>query len=193
MVEHCGSGGTVRETSAMRMFVGSLATETNTFAPLPVDRAAFESAFYAPPGTHPDTPTLCSAPMIAARRRARQEGFTLIEGTSAWAEPAGLVSRAAFEGLRDEILDQLKAALPVDIALFGLHGAMVADGYEDCEGDLLARAREIVGPGAVIGAEYDLHCHLTEKRIAACDVAVLFKEFPHTDFLARAEDLVDLA
>ena len=177
----------------MRMFVGSLATETNTFAPLPVDRAAFESAFYAPPGTHPDTPTLCSAPMIAARRRARQEGFTLIEGTSAWAEPAGLVSRAAFEGLRDEILDQLRAALPVDIALFGLHGAMVADGYEDCEGDLLARAREIVGPGAVIGAEYDLHCHLTEKRIAACDVVVLFKEFPHTDFLARAEDLVDLA
>ena len=122
----------------MRMFVGSLATETNTFAPLPVDRAAFESAFYAPPGTHPDTPTLCSAPMIAARRRARQEGFTLIEGTSAWAEPAGLVSRVAFEGLRDEILDQLSAALPVDIALFGLHGAMVADGYEDCEGDLLA-------------------------------------------------------
>ena len=45
----------------------------------------------------------------------------------------------------------------------------------------------------MIGAEYDLHCHLTEKRIAACDVVVLFKEFPHTDFLARAEDLVDLA
>ena len=83
--------------------------------------------------------------------------------------------------------------MPVDIALFGLHGAMVADGYEDCEGDLLARAREIVGPEAVIGAEYDLHCHLTEKRVAACDLVVLFKEFPHTDFLARAEDLVDLA
>jgi hypothetical protein len=84
-------------------------------------------------------------------------------------------------------------AMPVDIALFGLHGAMVAEGYEDCEGDLLARAREIVGPKAIVGAEYDLHCHLTEKRVAACDVVVLFKEFPHTDFLARAEDLVDLA
>jgi microcystin degradation protein MlrC len=177
----------------MRMFVASLATETNTFAPLPVDRLAFEHAFYAPPGTHPETPTLCSAPIVAARRRAALDGFTLIEGTSAWAEPAGLVSRTGFESLRDEILDQLRAAMPVDVALFGLHGAMVADNYEDCEGDLLARARAVVGPEAVIGAEYDLHCHLTEKRVAACDLVVLFKEFPHTDFLARAEDLVDLA
>lgn len=177
----------------MRMFVASLATETNTFAPLPVDRAAFETAFYAPPGAHPATPTLCSAPVVAARARAARDGFTLIEGTSTWAEPAGLVSRGAFESLRDEILGQLRAAMPVDIALFGLHGAMVADGYDDCEGDLLARAREIAGPRAIIGAEYDLHCHLTEQRVAACDIVVLFKEFPHTDFLARAKELVDLS
>ncbi len=177
----------------MRMFVASLATETNTFAPLPVGRAAFEASFYAPPGQHPLTPTLCSAPVVAARARARTGGFTLIEGTSAWAEPAGLVSRAGYESLRDEILGQLKAAMPVDIALFGLHGAMVADGYEDVEGDLLERARAIAGASAVIGAEYDMHCHLTKKRVAAADISILFKEFPHTDFLARAEELVDLA
>src|SRR5690606_405842 len=57
---------------------------------------------------------------------------------------------------------------------------------------LLARARTIVGPGCVIGAELDMHCHLTDKRVAAADVLVAFKEFPHTDFLKRAEDLVDL-
>jgi microcystin degradation protein MlrC len=177
----------------MRMFVAALGTETNTFAPLPIDRAAFERAFYAPPGKHPDTPTLTTAPIIAARLRARRDGFTLIEGTAAWAEPAGLVARGAYESLRDEILGQLRAAMPVDIALFGLHGAMVADGCEDCEGDLLTRAREIVGPAAIIGAEHDLHCHLTPKRVAAANLIVLFKEFPHTDFLARAEELVDLA
>ena len=129
----------------MRVFVASLATETNTFSPLFVDRSAFESAFYCPPGTHPETPTLCSAPMVAARRRARTDGFTLIEGTATWAEPAGLVSREAYESLRDEILDQLKAALPVDVVLFGLHGSMVARGYDDCEGDLLAHARAHCG------------------------------------------------
>ena len=176
----------------MRVFVASLATETNTFSPLFVDRRAFEEAFYCPPGEHPPTPTLCSAPMVAARRRAETDGFTLIEGTATWAEPAGLVSREAYESLRDEILGQLKAAMPVDVALFGLHGAMVARDYDDCEGDLLARVREMVGPDCVIGAELDMHCHLTQKRVAAADVLLAFKEFPHIDFLDRAEDLVDL-
>jgi microcystin degradation protein MlrC len=176
----------------MRVFVASLATETNTFSPLFVDRSAFESAFYCPPGMHPQTPTLCSAPVVAARRRARTDGFTLIEGTATWAEPAGLVSREAYESLRDEILSQLRAAMPVDVVLFGLHGSMVAHGYDDCEGDLLTRARAIAGPSTVIGAELDMHCHLSDAMVGAADVIVAFKEFPHTDFLERAEDLVDL-
>ena len=29
--------------------------------------------------------------------------------------------------------------MPVDAVLLNLHGAMVADGYDDCEGDILAR------------------------------------------------------
>lgn len=176
----------------MRVFVASLATETNTFSPIRIDRAAFEDAFYAPPGQHPVTPTLCSAPFVAARRRAALDGFTLIEGTAAWAEPAGLVARRAYESLRDEILAQLRAALPVQVVLLGLHGAMVAEGYEDCEGDLLARVREIVGPGVTVGAELDPHCHLSQAMIATTDILVTFKEVPHSDFYEVAEELVDL-
>lgn len=176
----------------MRVFTASLATETNTFAPLYVDRSAFESAFYCPPGTHPETPTLCSAPIVAARRHAASEGYELIEGTATWAEPAGLVSREAYESLRDEILAQLREALPVDIVLLGLHGAMVARGYDDCEGDLVTWVRALAGPDCIIGAELDMHCHLTAQMVEGADVIVAFKEFPHTDFLARAEDLLEL-
>ena len=49
----------------MRIFTASLATETNTFSPIPTDRASFEMAFYAAPGKHPDTPTLCSSPIAS--------------------------------------------------------------------------------------------------------------------------------
>jgi microcystin degradation protein MlrC len=174
----------------LRIFAASLATETNTFAPIPTDRAAFAPAYF-PPGAHPETPTLCSAPIVVARRLGRDHGHTIIEGSSAWAEPAGTVGQATYEELRDEILAQLRAALPVDIILFGLHGCMVAHGHDDCEGDLLARARELA-PSAVIGAELDLHAHLTDEMIANTDFLVAFKEFPHTDFLARAEDLAAL-
>ncbi len=178
----------------MRVFTASLATETNTFAPVPTDRAAFEAAFYAAPGEHPDTPTLCSAVIPVLRRRAAADpGLEVIEGTAAWAEPGGYVRLDVYEALRDEILGQLRAALPVDCVVLGLHGAMVARGLDDCEGDLLARVRGMVGPDVVIAAELDPHSHLTAKRVEASDILAAFLEFPHTDFEARAEHVVDLA
>ncbi|MBA8879976.1 M81 family metallopeptidase [Phyllobacterium myrsinacearum] len=177
----------------MRIFTASLATETNTFSPVPTDRASFEMAFYAAPGEHPDTPTLCSAPMVVLRRRAREEGFELVEGTATWAEPGGLLQKQAYEELRDEILDQLKTALPVDGVILGLHGAMVAQGYDDCEGDLLERIRSIVGPDVLIASELDPHSHLTRKRVQNSNILAAFLEFPHTDFYERGEHVVDLA
>ena len=177
----------------MRIFTASLATETNTFSPVPTDRSSFEMAFYAAPGKHPDTPTLCSSPMVVLRKRAREEGFELIEGTATWAEPGGLLQRKAYEDLRDEILDQLRAVMPVDGVILGLHGAMVAQGYDDCEGDLLERIRAIVGPYVLIASELDPHSHLTAKRVANANILAAFLEFPHTDFYERGEHVVDLA
>ena len=177
----------------MRIFTAALATETNTFAPIWIDRRAFEASLYAPPGKHPASPTLCSAPITVGRELARSEGFELIEGTAAWADPAGPVNRVAYESLRDEILGQLRAAMPVDGVVLGLHGAMVADGYDDCEGDFLTRVREIVGPDILVCAELDPHSHLTKKRVAAADFFTVFKEFPHTDFVDRARDLWRIA
>lgn len=177
----------------MRVFTAALATETNTFSPICIDRKAFEASLYAPPGQHPETPTLCSAPITVGRELAARHGFELIEGTAAWADPAGLINKAAYEGLRDEILDQLRAAGPVDAVVLGLHGAMVADGYDDPEGDFLTRVRDIVGPDVLICGELDPHSHLTAKRVAAADFFTVFKEFPHTDFVDRARDLWSIA
>ena len=177
----------------MRIFTAVLATETNTFSPICIDRRAFEASLYAPPGMHPETPTLCSAPITVGRRVAAEKGWELIEGSAAWADPAGLVNRRTYEDLRDEILEQLRAAMPVDGVVLGLHGAMVADGYEDTEGDFLSRVREIVGPDILVCVELDPHSHLTKKRLAAVDFLVYFKEFPHTDFVDRAEDLWRIA
>ncbi len=177
----------------MRVFTAALATETNTFSPIFVDRRSFEASLYAPPGQHPETPTLCTAPITVGRRVCREKGWTLIEGTAAWSDPAGLVNRATYESLRDEILDQLAAALPVGAVVLGLHGAMVAAGYDDPEGDLLARVRGLIGPDVLLCAELDPHSHLTAKRVAAADFFTVFKEFPHTDFVERAEDLWRIA
>lgn len=177
----------------MRIFSATIATETNTFSPLPTSIRAFRESVFIRPGEHPtDAPRMCTAPLFVARQRAEKDGFTLIEGSCFAASPSGTVNQADYEFMRDEVLGQLKAAMPLDAVLLGLHGAMVAYGYDDVEGDIIARTREIVGEKCVIGVELDPHCHLTLKRVTHSDIIVLYKEFPHTDVADRAEDLLDL-
>lgn len=176
----------------MRVFCASIATETNTFSPLRTDFSDFEQSFYAAPGTHPETPTLCSAVFPALRARAARNEIDLIEGTATWAEPGGLVNADTWTRLRNEVLDQLRAALPVDAVVLGLHGAMIAEGCVDCEGELLAHIRGIVGPGVRIGASFDPHSHLSPARVENADIITVFKEFPHTDFVEAGEACVAL-
>ena len=64
----------------MRLFVASVATETNTFSPIPTSIENFKEGLFARPGEHPEQATLCTAPLVVARRRAKAEGWTLIEG-----------------------------------------------------------------------------------------------------------------
>src|SRR5579859_2871004 len=177
----------------MRLFSATIATETNTFSPLPTSLDAYKESVFLRPGEHPtDAPRMCTAPLFVARQRAAAEGFTLIEGSCFAASPAGTTNRADYEFMRDEIMGQLKAALPVDGVLLGLHGAMVAHGYDDVEGDIIERVRALAGPKTVIGVELDPHCHLTLKRVRLSDVIILYKEFPHTDVVERADDVLDL-
>ena len=177
----------------MRVFTATLATETNTFSPIPTGLASYAASGIFHAGQHPDRPTMFTAPLWAARLRGRARGWTVMEGLCAFAQPAGLTVRAAYEALRDELLADLNKALPVDAVLLGLHGAMVAEGYEDCEGDLLERVRALAGKGSVVGATLDPHCHLTERMLRHADLLICFKEYPHSDFMERADELVALA
>ena len=115
-----------------------------------------------------------------------------MEGSCFFAPPSAPVRTAAYESMRDEILKQIREAMPLDGVLLGLHGAMMAYGYEDCEGDIVERARHIVGPEVPIALHMDPHCHLTARRLEIADLMVLYKEYPHTDFMQSAEDALTL-
>jgi microcystin degradation protein MlrC len=73
-----------------------------------------------------------------------------------------------------------------------MHGAMVAEGYDDVETDMIVRVREIVGPDAKIGTVLDLHSNVTQEMIDHADAIVIYKEYPHVDVADRAEDLFQL-
>ncbi|MFX8137540.1 M81 family metallopeptidase, partial [Acinetobacter baumannii] len=68
---------------------------------------------------------------------AEADGHAVVESLSTFAQPGGTTLRAVYEELRDTLLEDLKAAMPVDAVLLFMHGAMVAEGFDDCEGDIL--------------------------------------------------------
>ncbi len=176
----------------MKVFIACLGTETNTFSPIPTGLRTFEETMLYRGDATRHTANLFSAPLHAWRELAEAEGGQVIESLAAFAQPAGPTVQGLYEAFRDEILADLGAALPVDMVLFSLHGAMVAGGYDDCEGDLLGRTRALVGPKVAIGAEFDLHCSITPAITASADAIVTFKEYPHIDSRERGEELYRL-
>ena len=174
----------------MKLFMATLATETNTFSPIPTGRAAFTGGreWYRHDASR-QPPTIANIPLIAWRRLGEADGHEVAESLCTFAQPAGTTLKHVYEELRDTMLADLRAAMPVDVVLLFMHGAMIAHDYDDCEGDTLARVRQIVGLDATIGIELDLHCHLTEQMRTNANAIILYKEYPHVDIGDRAPEL----
>lgn len=176
----------------MKIFAATLATETNTFAVVPTGKPDFDIN-----GVYRRDGSIKAAAGIGVfhaelKRLAEQDGHTVVESIAAFAQPAGRTLRAVYEAYRDNILEDLEAALPVDAVQLYPHGAMVAQGYDDCEGDLIRAVRKLVGPKVPIGVELDLHCHFTELMHQNADIIICYKEYPHTDGLDRLRELYRL-
>ncbi len=172
----------------MKIFVAGIATETNTFSPIPTGLADFHLA-----RTLDESAIVSCGGVAAIAAACAADGHVFIHGLLGFAEPAGLTTRPAYESLREELLQQLVATGPVDVVLLLLHGAMVADGYEDCEADLGACVRTAVGDGCVIGMELDLHAHMDQRLLDVADLIITYKEYPHVDINERALELYALA
>ena len=172
----------------MRVFSAGIATETNTFATLPTGMGHFAQA-----GIHRRGQVRDDAALHPTERRLRAlaalGGHELIEGLMAHAQPLGRTVQAVWEALRDELLADLRAAMPVQAVILLLHGAMVAEGCDDCEGELITRVRSIVGPDVPIGVELDLHCHTSAAMLSQASIVVAYKAYPHTDTVERLEEV----
>ncbi|HEX3139836.1 MAG TPA: M81 family metallopeptidase, partial [Rhizobacter sp.] len=174
----------------MRLFLGGLVHETNSFSPLPTSLQSFREGVLIRGSEARALERLIEQPVFGgALRAAALQGDTLLPGLFAQAEPAGPLPRADYEHLRDELLADLQAALPVDAVLLALHGAMLAEGYPDCEGDLLQRVRAVVGDKVPVGALLDLHTNLSPAMVDSGAVLVACKEYPHIDYAPRGVEL----
>ena len=95
------------------------------------------------------------------------------------AAPSGTIADEAYEFMRDELLSRLRDAMPVDAVALALHGAGAAESYEDIEGDLGRRVREVIGPDVPLVATWDLHGNISQECAATYDFMCCYHTYPH--------------
>ncbi len=179
----------------MRVLSGCIAHETNTFSAVPTTLDDFRRGA---PG--PDSVDGSGFGADQAIRQAFTDTHSMaggfLDGTQeqgldlemllwTFATPGGTVIQEAYEYLRHLLLRRLREAGPADGVLLHLHGAMVSEGHEDVEGDLLAAVREQIGPRTPLLVTTDLHGNITALMAEKADVIVGYDEYPHNDMYER--------
>jgi microcystin degradation protein MlrC len=101
------------------------------------------------------------------------------------AHPGGPVERNFFKGFLAEIGSGLKSVLPVDGVFVSCHGAALAEGTDDPDGDLFELIRSIVGAGVPVIGVFDLHANVSRRMTDNLSVFVGYLENPHTDIRER--------
>ena len=90
-------------------------------------------------------------------------------------------SNAAFEEFVDAMIEDLRAAMPVDGVYLALHGAMAVRGVPRPEAEIARRFREVVGPDVPIAGSFDLHGNEDAEFLEHADFAFVTKRYPHYD------------
>jgi microcystin degradation protein MlrC len=171
----------------MRIAVGSIMQETNTFSPAKTGLEAFENGYLWRGAEMLDRYAAMRVEVSGFLATLRAAEATPVPLLAAHAFSGGPVTRAAFDALVGELADRLRAALPLDGVLLALHGAMVVEDDPDAEGALLAAARAVVGEGVPIAASLDLHGHITPSMLAGATILVGYEEYPHIDMYETGE------
>jgi len=170
----------------MRCYVAGVQHESGSFSPIPTSLRSFVQVRWGV-----DSPQRSHVMGYGeACDIAGELGMQVVAGPFYNAEPAMPATAAAWMAIRDRIVDELRAALPVDVVFLCLHGAQMAQGVDDCEGELLTLVRDVVGERVAIGVLLDLHANVSSTMLDAADLLVSCREYPHIDYGDRAAEML---
>src|SRR5205807_1503398 len=171
-----------------RIAVGGFQHETNTFAPQRATWADFERSDAWPGFVRGaeliDAVQGYNIPIAGAVEALIAKGHELLPLCWCSAPPSSYVERDAYEHVTGAILDDLAAQMPLDGIYLDLHGAMVAEHYEDGEGELLRRIRALVGEEIPIVTSLDYHTNMTPEMVRHASAMLGYRTYPHIDMAA---------
>ena len=168
-----------------RIAVGGFLHETNTFAPT---KATYTDFVHG--GGWPSM--VQGAEIFRVMRdinvglagfigEAEKRGWQLVPTLFAAASPCAHVTRDAYERIAKSIVDGISSAGPIDAVYLDLHGAMLAEHFDDGEGEILRRVREVIGNRLPLVVSLDLHANVTPEMVRHADALVAYRTYPHVD------------
>jgi microcystin degradation protein MlrC len=180
----------------MRIACGGISHETSTFITQPTTIADFVGGFGLYRGEEIFKrfrgANMCTGGFIDG---AAKHGFELVPLLWTFAYPSGPIARKDYETLKGELVERLKAAdqaARLDGVLLDLHGAMVVEGIDDGDADIIEAVRQVVGPDRPVVATTDLHGNHTARRVKAADAIIGFDTYPHVDMGDRGREAADV-
>lgn len=166
----------------MRIAIGSIVQESNSFSPVPGSWLHFPSGALLRGHELINTRAGTRTEVGGAIDVAGSEGVALVPLLSATASAsAAPMLGEVFATLRDDLVESLRAALPVDGVLLVLHGAMCAEGFDDATAEILRAVRAVIGSALPLVATLDLHANVTQAMVDAADALVGYHTAPHID------------
>ena len=158
----------------MRVLVGGIGHESNTFTPFKMELADFRPKYGAETIALP----LRHGAFGGIVETLQGAGHTLVPSVTGHAMPGGVVKQEVFAHLKDALLEQ---AHDVDAACIFLHGAMRAEGEDYCDTVVVRELRERLGSNVPITVALDMHGNITSAMVEAADALVAYHRAPHTD------------
>lgn len=153
----------------MRIAIGGIRHETNTFSPL---------------RTGPDKFTVQRGADIMRDplwNEWLRDDIDLVPTLIAEASPDGLVEHETYARLKRELIERLTDALPVDGIYLDLHGAMEVEGIGDGESDLITVVRACAGSDVLVSVSLDLHANVAPVVLDGVDILTAYRTAPHRD------------
>jgi microcystin degradation protein MlrC len=164
----------------MKIAIGALMQETNTFSPEPGALDHFRSVHFRGDDLLKHLGN-CPTEISGFYDVLAETGAELIPTVAAKGVSAGRLTLRTYETLRDELLAEVARAGRLDAVLLSLHGALSLEDDDDGDGRLLDELREVIGAECLVVVTHDLHANLTRRRVALCDAIVGYKTAPHVD------------
>ncbi|MDP6115557.1 MAG: M81 family metallopeptidase [Planctomycetota bacterium] len=168
----------------MRIAIGGIMHESNSFSAKPTNLALFEEVGIAE-GEDLRRVWGDSQHEIAGYLDDLDEAeIDTIPTLIAWATPSGMVEKAAVDELLNRVFHRLEGE-SFDGILFGLHGAMVLEGHEDGDGYILRRMRAQFGNEIPLISTLDFHANISDAMVELSDALVVYQTNPHVDQRSR--------